>query len=67
MAGYRRDESTGREMLDLAFNIDLAEGIVLCNIEKCSRFAGEKSKSVFSLFEKGLAVVIVDKLCSVAI
>ena len=54
-------------MLDLAFNIDLTEGFALCDFENVARFAGKKSKPVFAFFEKGLTVVVVDELRSVAI
>lgn len=54
-------------MLDLAFDIDLAEGFAFRNFENIARFAGEKSKSVVTFFEEGLTVVVVDELCCVAV
>ena len=40
MAGFgRKGMSAGGEMLDLAFDIDLAEGFVLRNFEQVSCFA----------------------------
>ena len=54
-------------MLDLAFDIDLAESFALRDFEYVARFAGEKSKAVIALFEEGLAIVVVDELRCVAV
>jgi hypothetical protein len=54
-------------MLDLAFDIDLAEGFGPCDFEYVASFAGEESKPVFAFFEKSLAVVVVDELRCVAV
>ena len=56
-----------REMLDLAFNVNFAEGFAFCDFENCARLAGEKSKPIFSLIEKMLSVVSLNELVCVAI
>jgi hypothetical protein len=53
--------------LDLAFDIDLLVRGILGGLENRARLAGQKSKTIFSLFEKVLPLVIVDELSRIAI
>jgi hypothetical protein len=51
----------------LAFDIDLLVRGIFGGLESGARLAGQKSKTIFSLFEKVLPLVIVDELSGIAI
>jgi hypothetical protein len=54
-------------VLDLAFNIDFTERCEPCVFKKVASLARKESKAIFTVFEKGLAFLIVNKLCRIAI
>lgn len=56
-----------RNLLDLALQVDLLEGLNLCGFEDLARFAGHEAKAVFFLFEQMLAIVVADELSRIAI
>jgi len=56
-----------REMLDLAFNVDLAESFALSDFEDIARLAGEDAKPIVSLLEQMLPVVIENELCGIVV
>jgi hypothetical protein len=57
----------GTKVLDLALDIDFAEGLGLRSFEDWACFPTNETKFVFLLFEKVLSIVVADELGSVAI
>jgi len=56
-----------RNVLNLAVQVDLLEGLNLCGFEDLARFASHEAKAVFFLFEQMLAIVVADELSRIAI
>ena len=55
------------KVLNLAFDVDFAEGFASRAFEDRTCFSGEKPETAVFLFEKTLSFVIVDELRSIAV
>lgn len=53
--------------LDLAFDIDLAEGIVPGSLEKWETFSGKETKVFTLFFEEALTIVVDNELTGLMI
>jgi hypothetical protein len=51
----------------LALDINFFEGSVLSGLKNRPGFAGKELDTVISLLEKGLAIVVANKLCGVGV
>lgn len=62
-----KSRSKGREVLDLALDVDLPVSLLPFFFKNLSSLARKESEFVIFLFEKMLAVIITDELCCITI
>lgn len=57
----------GGRWLDLAFDVDFSEGLVLGCLEKVACLAGEEAKLMVLFFKKMLPAVFTNERCRIAV